>query len=110
MFPYGETVVILRPTVVLDRNGNEISGEPTEIPIEGCAAAHRESQEPDQYGRAQVVTGLQVFMPPGTDVRATDQLRVRGVVRDIDGEPFEWANPFTGWNPGVVVNLKGVSG
>lgn len=110
LFAHGESVTILRASSQMDRNGNPVPGPDAEITVAGCAVGPRFSTEPVEAGRQQVVSGLTVYMPPGTDVRASDRLRVRGVVRRVEGEPFDFVNPFTGWRPGVAVEVEGALG
>ena len=109
-FPHGETVTIIRAgTPTEDPYGNEVPGPTTETDVSGCAVAPRSSSE-DLQARDQVIVGLNVWMPSGTDVRATDQMRVRGILYEIDGEPGSFATPFTGTVGPVQVSLTRVSG
>ena len=104
-FPFGETVVILRtePDDV-DPYGDPIPGASTETPVEGCAVwtGREANAEPVAADRAPLIADLTISFPAGTDVRSTDRVRVRGKVYDVEGDPFEFVNPFTGWRPGVV--------
>lgn len=105
-----ETVTVLRPgTWGVDRNGNPLPGADIEIDVPGCLVSPRDSREPGEYGRTAVIVGLTVYMPPGTDIRTTDRVRVRGVVRDVEGEPGDWRSPYIGAQ-GIEVALRGVSG
>lgn len=109
-FPHGETVTVVRPGAPTeDQYGNEVPGAPTSTDVPGCAVAPRSSSE-DLQARDQVIVGLNVWMPSGSDVRATDRMRVRGVLYDIDGEPGLFATPFTGTSGHVQVSLTRVSG
>lgn len=109
-FTHGETVTILRPgPSTEDEYGNEVPGPPTETDVPGCAVAPRSSSE-DVQARDQVIIGLSVWMPSGTDVQATDQMRVRGVLYEVDGEPGGYASPFTGTSGPVQVALTRIEG
>jgi hypothetical protein len=109
-FPHGETVTVIRPGASTeDPYGNEVPGTPTETDVPGCAIAPRSSSE-DLQARDQVIVGLNVWMPSGTVVNATDQMRVRGVLYEIDGEPGAFSTPFTGTVGPVQVSLTRVSG
>lgn len=109
-FTNGETVTIVRPgPPTEDEYGNEAPGAPTESTISGCAVAPRSSSE-DLQARDQVIVGLTVWMPSGSVVYPTDQMRVRGVLYDVDGEPGGFLNPFTGSAGPVQVALTRVSG
>lgn len=109
-WPLGELVVVLRPgPMTRDAMGQEVPGPDTEIPVPGCAVWPRTSSERDQ-GQAQVVVGLTVFVPPGVEVRATDRMRVRGAVYQVDGEPGTYRSPLTGTTSGTEVALSRVTG
>jgi len=109
-FPHGETVTIIRPgPTTEDPYGNDVPGPPVETDIAGCAIAPRSSSE-DLQARDQVIVGLNVWMPSGSVVYATDQMRVRGVLYEIDGEPGAFSTPFTGTGGPVQVALTRVSG
>lgn len=109
-FPHGETITVIRPgTPTQDPYGNDVPGTPTETDVPGCAVAPRSSSE-DLQARDQVIIGLSVWLPTGTDVQATDQMRVRGVLYDIDGEPGSYSSPFTGSGGPVQVALTRIEG
>lgn len=114
MFPYGETVIRQRATIVVD----PYSGEPGDtdwtnlsvLTIVGCAFDPGGSLEPTEQGRTSVITQPTVYAPPGSDVLAGDRLVVRGRTWDVDGDPADWRSPFTGWEPGMVIKVKAVTG
>lgn len=109
-FANGETITIIRPgTPTEDEYGNQVPGTPTETDVPGCAVAPRSSSE-DLQARDQVIVGLTVWMPSETDVQATDQMRVRGVLYQVDGEPGGYASPFTGSGGPVQVALTRIEG
>lgn len=109
-FPHGETVTIIRPgPPTEDEYGNSVPGTPVETSVPGCAVAPRSSSE-DLQARDQVIIGLTVWMPSGTDVRATDKMRVRSVLYEVDGEPGSYASPFTGTGGPVQVALTRIEG
>lgn len=109
-FPHGETVTIVRPgPPTEDEYGNSVPGSPTEIDVPGAAVAPRTSTE-DVQGRDQVIEGLNVWLPAGTQLRATDRMRVRGILYDIDGEAGTWSSPFTGFAGPVQASLTRVAG
>lgn len=109
-FPNGETVTRLRATVVTDPYSTEPTAEdwsnPTELDIVGCGVALSGTTEPLQTARQAVDSDFDVFMPAGTDVTAQDRLLIRGLVCEVAGRPFDWRSPFTGWQPGLVVQAK----
>lgn len=109
-FPHGETVVIKRQEQTgVDRYGNPVFSW-TETPVPGCAIAPGTSLEPAQVDRSEVITGWLVYFPPLTDVRASDRLVARGRELEVDGEPGDWRNPYTGRAHGVVAATKEVTG
>lgn len=61
-------------------------------------------------GQDTVVFGLTVLMPAGTDVRASDQVEVAGVLYDVNGEPSKWKSPSTGHRSCTEVQLKAGNG
>lgn len=85
-------------------------GDPDEDELDGCSVAPRTSTDIADRGRQGVVIGLTLLAPFGTDIIHTDQLKVDGVLYDIDGDPGSWKNPFTGWEAGIEVALTRATG
>ena len=89
--------------------GTDSYGEPiivtTEIELEAKVAARTGSKT---VGAAEitVTSGLTVYLPPATDIQIADIFIVRGENYVLDGEPFDWRNPFGGWTPGTVIDLQ----
>lgn len=118
MFPYGETVTRLRRLSWTDPYSGESSPrpwddedhEPDALDIEDCAFNPGSSSDVAADGRSPVTTNPTVYAPAGADVKAGDRLVVRGVAYDVDGNPAEWRNPFTGWEAGLAVTLELVEG
>lgn len=113
--PAGETVTIVRPGAPTeDIYGNDVPGAPTEIPVPGCSVSPRDgtgSASNEQLdARDTVITGLTVYAPYGTDIRATDRIRVGSDLYDVDGQPGSFRSPFTGSTGPVAVTLKLVTG
>ena len=102
-YPYGETVVRLRrgTSPGRDPRGQPIPGTLTETPVTGCVVAPR-AESPQvggdqQQARDTVIVGWTVYTPPGSDFVTTDQVRIRGQVCQITGQPGDWGrSPFTG--------------
>jgi hypothetical protein len=61
-------------------------------------------------GQDLVITQPTVLLPPGTAVGPLDAVSVAGVTYEVDGSPNAYTSPFTGWQPGVVVKLRAVTG
>lgn len=113
--PNGDTITIVRPgEATRDGYGNYVPGPPTEIPVTGCGVAPRDGSSAGDNeltdARDTVITGLTVYAPYGTDVRATDKMRVGGQLYDVVGLPGSFRSPFTGSTGPVVVSLELVTG
>lgn len=111
VFPQGETITIVRPGVVTgqDSYGNDVHAAASETDVAGCAVALSTSSE-DVTARDQVASSATVWPPHGTDIRPTDQMRVRGVLYDVQGTAGEWRSPFTGIPAPLQVELTRVAG
>lgn len=113
-FPFGETVYVRAylGDVTEDAHGNTVESWAAEpgVAVEGCAFSPGESAEPVEANRRAVVTTPQLFCPPDTVITSKDIVTVRDLTFQVVGDPADWTNPFTGWRPGVVVNLRRVSG
>lgn len=112
MFPFGETVQILSPATTTDAYNNTVEDwtTPTETPVEDVGVEPRPSTEDNRDARNAVTSGFTLYMPAGSVVTAKNRIRVRGDDYAVDGEPAEWRNPFTGWEPGLVVQTKRMEG
>lgn len=108
--PYGDTVFVLRPTTpTKDRYGNPVPGDPIVITYDGCAVytfdVNASGSNEVVQGVDLISAGLTVLLPDGADVRATDQVRARGIVWDVTGEPATFRSPLTNTGGGVEVHL-----
>jgi hypothetical protein len=114
--PHGETITILRPgTPTRDAYGNDVPGAPTETVVPGCGLSPTSVGGGNQgaeilQARDTVITGLTLYAPTGTDLRATDRVLVDGALYDVDGPPGSFASPFTGSTGPVVAVLQQVEG
>lgn len=109
--PHGETVTILRAVPGgTDAYGDPIPGTQTRIDVPGTAVAPRLSTEPSERGRQGVIVGLTIYPPADSGFLFSDQVEVKGELFDIEGEPGEWENPFTGDSPGAEIALKRAAG
>jgi hypothetical protein len=97
-----ETIVIVR-TPPRGRFGDPGAGGSPEVEVPECLVAPGSSRE-QNFGAAQVDTDVSVYCPAGTEVLPTDQIRVRGDLFQVVGEPASWGS-F-----GVVVHLRRVTG
>jgi hypothetical protein len=89
--------------------GTDAYGEPiivtTEIVVEAYVGARTGSRTVGA-GEVTVISGLDVFLPSGTEVQNNDVFVVRGERYVLDGESFDWRNGLGNWNPGTVVSLQ----
>ena len=81
-------------TVVRQARGDRLDGPAShpvaEHEIVGCAVLPRTSYE---EGKGWVVVeGRSVFAPHGSDILASDQVRLEGKLWDVDGEPGDYEN------------------
>jgi hypothetical protein len=109
MYPHGITVTLLRED--RDRFGDVTLVE--DGAIAGCAWAPRtrtaDTEETDRS--AQVSSGRTLWCPPGAPVTAHHRVRFPdGTVWQVRGEPDDWRSPYTGWNPGLQMELERVTG
>lgn len=116
-YQFGETVTVVRTGASpgRDQYGQPIPGPVTEIPIRGCVVTPRSENirigSPPQQARDTVITGWNVYAPPGTDIRTTDRLRIRGSLWEVTGETADWGrNPFSGTHGPVEVTADRISG
>jgi hypothetical protein len=109
-FPFGETVTLIRRSVTgQDSDGSDVKGT-TEVTIEHAGWDPGTSTEAVQ-GQDQVVQMPRFFLPAGTVVDPLDAIRrANGKTYEVTGEPGDYQSPWTGWAPGVVVNLRRVAG
>jgi hypothetical protein len=107
-FNLGQPMIVCTRTVTgTDSDGNDVYSE-AQTTVSG-AYAPGGSTELIQ-GRDTVTTQPIVYLPAGTVVNPADNIIVAGVRYLVDGSPNNWANPFTGWVPGVEVKLLVVTG
>lgn len=104
-----DTIVIVRPAG-LDWQGDP-TGDPAETTVTGCmiepagSASQAASQE-NSAGGDTVITGAQAWLPAGTDIRATDRVRLAdGNVYAVDGRPSRWHDD-TGTEDHVQAQLR----
>lgn len=58
-----------------------------------------------------MIDGYTVYAPSGTDWLTTDQVRIRGLLCGITGQPADWGrNPWTGLPGPIQFNADLVTG
>lgn len=109
MMRFAEEFTLLAETVTgQDPDGNDVYGD-TETPIYGAFAPSGSTEL--VQGQATVITHDTIYLAEGQSTPGPhDKVRVRGIVRDIDGTPNDYHNPHTGTHPGAVVRLVEVTG
>ena len=108
-YAYGQAVTLCSRAVSgTDNQGNDVWSESQTL-FYGCAVWPTASGEVQQ-GQDVVTDGQMVTFPTGTVVLATDQVLIGTTRFDVVGDPINYQSPFTGWNPGVVVKVKRVTG
>ena len=111
--PHGETVIVhpYMEDAGRDNYNNPVPGFGEDIVRPHCAVSPRvEPEDRDRRSRTMVIEGYDVYDTYGSPVTAYDEVTVRGVRYEVDGEVARWRNPFTGSQPGCMFKLKRVSG
>ncbi|WP_064075910.1 hypothetical protein [Prescottella equi] len=103
----GQSITVIRP-VPVDRHRD---------PVDGATPAERTVDDVlidwdgtiDTRGRRrQQVADVRLYCQPGSDIKAGDTVVLPGDEKFTVVSARPWA--YGGWEPGVVVTLKGVQG
>ena len=107
-FPYAETVTVQTPGAVTDPySGETVTSWATHTERdESCAVAPGGSSEPTDVARAAIDSDFDLIFGYDPAVTAGDRVVVRGLTCEVDGHPFAYLSPFTGWQPGTLVRVK----
>lgn len=117
MFSFPEPVTILSPGTVTDPysddattswelpDGMTWTTEPADR-AEACAVAPGGSTEPTQVARDAIDSDFDLIFDHDPGVSPADRVVVRGLTCEVDGRPFSYRSPFTGWEPGTLVRVK----
>ena len=106
----GETVVIVTTGTDADPYSGDVATTGSEVTVDGVAVEPRPSSEPQQDARNAVTSGYTLYFPAGTVIGPENAVQVRGGTFNVLGEPAVWRSPFTGWEPGVVVQCERTEG
>ncbi|MDO8308566.1 MAG: hypothetical protein Q7V58_09475 [Actinomycetota bacterium] len=89
------TIDVVRPATTVDRGTTIVDWDAppaSDVEVANCVVAPGPSVE-DLANRTSVIVRWTVSLPPGTDVLATDGIRVNGHVYRVNGEPQPWTSP-----------------
>lgn len=109
-FQFGETVTVVRRTLspTPDADGNDVYTETSTV-YTNCPTWQTSSTENLQGGDL-VTSDLVTLLPAGAVIDATDKVLVGGNAFEVAGLPWTPKSPFSGSSPGVVVELRRVTG
>lgn len=108
MFAFPEPVTVQSAGTVTDPYSGESSADwstPT-TRAESCAVAPGGSTEPNEVARNAIDSDFDLIFDHAPGITAADRVVVRGLTCEVDGRPFTYRSPFTGWVPGTVVRVK----
>lgn len=107
-FPSG-VMVILRSNATTRDNNGDATTTPTDTTWGPVAVAPRFATESADPRVPAVVVG-KTFYGPAATIDSDDVIVLDGVAYEVDGLPEDYTgsgrNPFTGWEPGIVVQTK----
>lgn len=112
-YPHGVTVHRLRAVEVSDGYGGVRLdwSNPVRVALTGCAVAPRLADEERDRGRQGVNIGWTVYVPGvGHDITHLDRMEIPAGVFEVEGDPNPWANPYSGTEPGTVVQVRRLEG
>jgi hypothetical protein len=105
----GETITRLRPVTTTDPYSQEQRVDwdqpPAQQDVEGCTVYLASTGETLDVGRDQATETLTVLLPSGADIDPADRVIIRGNTYDVQGFPFDWIHPMTGWSPGAQITV-----
>lgn len=109
MFAFPEPVTVQTATYDTDPYSDDMVRSWDWAPderVESCAVAPGGSTEPTEVGRSAVDSDFDLIFDHDPGITAADRVVVRGLVCEVDGHPFAFRSPFTGWEPGTLVRVK----
>ena len=108
MFAFPEAVTVQSAGTVTDPYSGESTADwssPTLRP-ESCGVAPGGSTEPNETARDAIDSDFDLIFDHDPGITAADRVVVRGLTCEVNGHPFLYRSPFTGWTPGTVVRVK----
>lgn len=91
-----DSVVRVRPVWTTDARGTrraDYGAAAARVTVAGCLVQPGASVEVLENRVGAVAVRWSVFMPPGTDIEATDAVEVDGRLYAVDGEPARHRSP-----------------
>lgn len=108
-FPFGVPVTLLkRVKTGTDAFNNDVFNDVPQGTVTGAFAPGGSVEQ--IQGRDMVITQPTVYLPAGTDLGAVDAVEIGALQYEVDGDPHNWVNPWTGWRAGLEVRLRRVTG
>lgn len=108
MFAFPEPVTVLSPGTATDPYSGEATTDwatPT-TRDESCGVAPGGSTEPTIVDRGAIDSDFDLIFDHDPEITSADRVVVRGLMCEVDGHPFAFRSPFTGWAPGTLVRVK----
>lgn len=93
-----------------DAHGNEIESWGDPVTLDGFGFDPGSSSEPRRPGQDRVIVEPALYGPFDMPFEPKDQVIVRGVTYDIEGEVRRWRGFFSSREFGAVVSLRRVDG
>ena len=114
-FEHGQTFERLRAGEIIDPYSGKVVGEdwgnPSILALSGAYLASQASTLGRDAVREPLTTTDQLILTdPLADVKVGDRIRQGGRSWSVSGFPAADINPFTGWQPTLVVNLEEPTG
>lgn len=111
-------LTILRTTgPSTNRYGDRLAATEAAHELPGCVVAPRGSSESNSNFADMVIVGLTVYAPseavqalPEGKVKPDDRAKYKGETYEVEGEPQEWENPFSGESHGWQFALTRTEG
>lgn len=113
MFAFAEPVTILTAQTSTDPYSKKQVPDWDKVPserTEACGVADGGSTSPLAVDRQAVEADFDLLFDHDPGITTANRVRVRGLPCTVEGRPFTWRNPFTGWEAGTVVQVKIVEG
>lgn len=106
--PYAETVTVQTASSTTDPYSGATTTDWSTFTTrsESCGVAPGGSTESVETARTPIDSDFDLIFNHDPGITHADRVVVRGLTCEVDGHPFSWRSPFTGWEPGTVVRVK----